>query len=176
MGGQLESVLFVGLFLVGAEQAPQHVAPNLSFHCNTGYTERDCDVQLGMLRRALSAMDLTPLGEWTWVLVKSDDWKPILRRVHRDLDSPAFTILEKRQTFLEEALFNPRPDRARTLLAKYRRPLDELMPFAVAHELGHALCKDVDERERMSTVRSSATRAQSGAWHGSPVAARDAVV
>lgn len=47
MGGQLESVLFVWLFLVGAEQASQHVAPNLSFHCNTGYTERDCDVQLG---------------------------------------------------------------------------------------------------------------------------------
>ena len=46
----------------------------------------------------------------------------------------------------EEALFNPRPDRGRTLLAKWRMPLDELLPFAVAHELGHALCREVDER------------------------------
>ena len=74
-------------------------------------------------------------------------------------DSSAFTILEKRQTFLE-ALFNPRPDRARTLLAKWRRPLDELMPFAVAHELGHALCKDVDEKradEYGAQLRDSGT-------------------
>ena len=85
------------------------------------------------------------------------DLRPL---VHRDPDSPAFTILEKRQTFLEEALFNPRPDRARTLLAKWRRPLDELMPFAVAHELGHALCKDVDEKradEYGAQLRDSGT-------------------
>jgi hypothetical protein len=145
MGGQLWSVLFAWLFVVGG-QASHHVAPTSRFHCNTGYTERDCGVQLGILRRVLGAMDLTPLGEWTWVLVKSDDWKPILRRVHRDPDSPAFTILEKRQIFLEEALFNPLPDRARTLIAKWRMPLDELLPFSVGHELGHALCKEIDEK------------------------------
>jgi hypothetical protein len=50
-------------------------------------------------------MNLAPLGDWTWILVQSRDWKPILRRVGRDPDSPALTILEKRQTFLEEALF-----------------------------------------------------------------------
>ncbi|HEX2340215.1 MAG TPA: hypothetical protein VHI98_07020 [Vicinamibacterales bacterium] len=147
MGGQLGSVLFVCLFLGGVAQPPHHVAPNSSFRCNTGYTERDCNVQLGILRRVLGAMDLTPLGQWTWVLVKSDDWKPILHRVHRDPDSPAFTILEKRQIFLEEALFNPRPDRARTLIAKWRMPLDELLPFSVGHELGHALCEEVDEKK-----------------------------
>ncbi len=147
MGGQLGSVLFVCLFLVGAGQASQDVAPDLIFRCNTGYTQQDCDVQLGILSRVLGTMDLTPLGEWTWVLVKSDDWKPILSRVRRDPDSPAFTILEKRQIFLEEALFNPRPDRARTLIAKWRMPLDELLPFSVGHELGHALCKEVDEKK-----------------------------
>jgi hypothetical protein len=146
MGGQLGSVLFASLFLVGAGQASPHVAPNVRFNCNTGYTERDCGAQLGILRRILGGVDLTPLGEWTWVLVRSDDWKLILRRVHRDPHSPAFTILEKRQTFLEEALFNPRPDRARSLLDKWRMPLDALLPFAVGHELGHALCREVDEK------------------------------
>jgi hypothetical protein len=147
MGGQLGSLLVAWLVVVGAGQFSTNIAPKFRFHCNTGYTERDCDVQLGILRRVLGAMDLTPLGEWTWVLVKSDDWKPILLRVDRDPDSPAFTILEKRQTFLEEALFNPRPDRARTLLAKWRMPLDELLPFSVGHELGHALCEEVDEKK-----------------------------
>ena len=59
----------------------------------------------------LAGLDLARLGEWTWVLVQSRDWKPILRRVGRDPDSPAFTILDKRQTFLEEALFRPNVDR-----------------------------------------------------------------
>jgi hypothetical protein len=78
-------------------------------------------------------------------LVRSDDWKPILRRVRRDPDSPAFTILEARQTFLEEALFHPTPGRDRTLLEKWRVPLHDLLAFAVAHELGHALCQVRDE-------------------------------
>jgi Zn-dependent peptidase ImmA (M78 family) len=26
-------------------------------------------------------------------------------------------------------------------------PLDELLPFSVGHELGHALCEEVDEKK-----------------------------
>ena len=160
MGNQLWGLLFSWLSVAETGQSFPTVAPKLHFHCNTGYIERDCEVQLSRLRRVLGEMDLTGLGEWTWVLVKSEDWAPILRRVGRDQDSPAFTILEKRQTFLEEALFNPRPDRARTLLAKFRVPLDELLPFAVAHELGHALCREVDERRAIdyaAQLRSAGT-------------------
>ena len=120
-------------------------SPNPHFHCNTGYTIRTCTGQLQRLEEVLSGMDLAQLGDWTWILVRSEDWRPILRRVGRDADSPAFTILEKRQTFLEEALFNPSPERSRTLLAKWRVPLDRLLLFAVTHELGHALCRETDE-------------------------------
>ncbi|HEX2453590.1 MAG TPA: hypothetical protein VHI99_07800 [Vicinamibacterales bacterium] len=120
-------------------------APNHHFHCNTGYTTRTCTEQLKRLQDVLSGMDLAPLGEWTWILVRSDDWKPILRRVGCDPDSPAFTILEKRQTFLEEALFNPSQERGQKLLEKWRVPLDQLLLVAVAHELGHALCRETDE-------------------------------
>ena len=102
-------------------------------------------MQLKQLGDVLVGMDLAPLGDWTWILVRSQDWKPILRRVGRDPDSPAFTILEKRRTFLEEALFNAGPARSRTLLEKWRMPLDQLLAFAVAHELGHALCQETDE-------------------------------
>jgi hypothetical protein len=145
MGGQLQRLLVASLFLVATRQPPSIAAPHPHFHCNTGYNVRDCDVQLKQLGGVLVGMDLAPLGDWTWILVRSQDWKPILRRVGRDPDSPAFTILEKRQTFLEEALFNAGPERSRTLLEKWRMPLDQLLAFAVAHELGHALCHETDE-------------------------------
>jgi hypothetical protein len=93
----------------------------------------------------LAPLELTGLGEWTWILVRSDDWKPILRRVGCDPDSPAFTILEKRQTFLEEALFRFDPARSQTLIEKWRTPLDQLLILAVSHELGHALCRETNE-------------------------------
>jgi hypothetical protein len=141
----LQAVLVAWLSLVSAGQSPSGASPNLYINCNTGFSERDCGAQRKRLGDLLAGMDLAPLGDWTWVLVRSEDWKPILRRVGRDADSPAFTILEKRQTFLEEALFTASPERSRTLLDKFRMPLDQLLPFAVAHELGHALCRETDE-------------------------------
>jgi len=45
----------------------------------------------------------------------------------KDPENPAFTILEKRQTFLEDA------------------PLDQVLRYAVTHELAHAMCREVDE-------------------------------
>jgi hypothetical protein len=60
-------------------------------------------------------------------------------------DSPAFTILEQRRTFLEEALFQPMAGRSRTLLEKWRVPLDQLLDVAVKHELAHAMCRERDE-------------------------------
>ena len=145
MGGQLQRVLFASLSLVAIGQPPSVAAPNFHFNCNTGYNARDCHAHLKQLGGVLGGMDLAPLGDWTWILVRSQDWKPILLRVGRDPESPAFTILEKRQTFLEEALFSADPARSRTLLDKFRMPLDQLLPFAVAHELGHALCREADE-------------------------------
>jgi len=125
----------------------------LRFHCNEGFSVRKCEEQLQRLRDILGDFDLRTLGEWTWILVQSDDWKPILRRVGRDPDSPAFTILAARETFLEEALFDPDPLRKRTFLERFRMSVEDLLPFAVAHELAHALCREVDERrtERYAT-------------------------
>jgi hypothetical protein len=135
----------VGVHPVHSVDLRAPAAPNHHFYCNTGYTIRTCTEQLKRLQELLASIDLTPLGGWTWILVRSDDWQPILRRVGCDPDSPAFTLLAKRQIFLEEALFNPSPERSRALLEKWRVPLDQLLLFAVTHELGHALCRESDE-------------------------------
>ena len=59
-------------------------------------------------------------------------------------DSPAFTILDKRQTFLEEALFGPTSIAAGSSWRSIA-PLDQLLYVAITHELGHAICHEVDE-------------------------------
>ena len=145
MAGQPYAVLVAWLSLVTAGQSPNIQTPNLQFICNSGYNEQDCTLQLRRLGDVLAKMDLAELGDWTWILVRSQDWKPILRSVGRDPDSPAFTILEQRRTFLEEAVFNPDPARSRTLLEKWRIPLDQFPKYAVVHELAHALCRETDE-------------------------------
>jgi hypothetical protein len=145
MGGQLPCFLASCLSLVATDQTPTVSAPTFHFYCNTGYSQADCDGQVRRLREVLAGMDLAPLGDWTWVLVRSQDWKPILRGVGRNTRSPAFAILQKRQIFLEEALFRADPERSRELLAEFRMPLDQLLSVAVAHELAHALCQDTDE-------------------------------
>ena len=116
------------------------------FTCHTAYTVEVCRSQIAILRAALAPYHPERLGEWTWVLVRSEDWKPILRRVGKDLDSPIFTILEKRQTFVEEALLVPIAARRGELLRKWSLPLNELLDFAIVHELVHAYCYQLDER------------------------------
>jgi len=128
-----------------SESTPAH-----HFFCNAGYGRADCDKHVKRLGDVLAGLDLARLGEWTWVLVQSPDWKPILRRAGRDPDSPAFTILDKRETFLEEALFRPTADQSLRLLESYHMPLDRLLSVAILHELGHAICHEVDERKAIA--------------------------
>jgi hypothetical protein len=130
---------------LGQRDSGESAGTLMQFRCNIGYTPRACADQLFQLQVLLEKFDLHRLGGWMWILVRSEDWRIILRRVGRDPDSPAFTILEKRQTFLEEALFSPMPEPSRTLLQKWRIPLDRLLEYAVTHELGHALCGEADE-------------------------------
>jgi len=117
------------------------------FVCNTGYKVSECLQQLGTLKSALAPYGAEKLGTWTWVLVKSGDWKPIVQRLGGNTDSPAFTVLEKRQTFLEEALFVPAGGRGVELLRVWSVPLDKFLDFAITHELGHGMCNTTDEKQ-----------------------------
>jgi hypothetical protein len=62
-----------------------------------------------------------------------------------DPDSPAFTYLEKRETFIEEALVTEIPVRRRDLLLKWGMSIADLLDFSIAHEMAHALCGEKDE-------------------------------
>jgi hypothetical protein len=76
-----------------------------------------------------------------------------LRKLEADLnerrmnDAPTFTYLEKRQTFVKEALVVKEGLVARRaeLLRQWQVPLDQLLEIAITHELGHAICHETDE-------------------------------
>jgi hypothetical protein len=123
------------------------------FVCNTGYTLTQCQKDVAALRRALEKYPVEQLGEWTWVLVRSSDWQSIQEIRGLDRNSPAFTYYPARETFIEEALVNEVPGRRGTLLVLWGMSMEDLLKFAVAHELGHALCNEKDESKAEKVAR-----------------------
>jgi len=113
--------------------------------CASPYTISECEKQLAKLRSALRRYRVEKLGQWTWILIRSEDWKQFLQQLHLDPNSPAFSHLEMRQTFLEEVLIVPKPERQVELFSKWHIPFDQFLDFAVTHELGHAFCHEYDE-------------------------------
>jgi len=123
------------------------------FVCNTGYTQKECHEQVTVLRKALERYPVGQLGNWTWVLVRSEDWKALVGPRGLDMDSPAFTFSPKRETFVEEALVTQIAVRHRELLLKWNIADKDLLDLAVRHELGHALCNDPSEQSADRVAR-----------------------
>ena len=117
------------------------------FVCNTGYSPDECNLQMAVLRRALGRYPTARLGEWTWVLIRSQDWKGLKERLELDPDSPAFSSLSRRQTFMEEVLVTPVPGRSAELIRHWEMSMKDLLQLAVTHELGHGLCGERDEHK-----------------------------
>jgi hypothetical protein len=115
--------------------------------CNVGYSIQQCHEQMSVLRPLLAKYSADRLGDWTWVLVKSGDWKALQQLHGMDPNSPAFTFLGRRQTFFDEAMFAPVLGGNAELIREWSRSVDQLLDLAVTHELGHALCHERDERK-----------------------------
>ena len=136
-----------------AMAGPQVEVPAQRFVCNTGYTAKECLAQIAVLRKALAKYPAAQLGTWTWVLVRSEDWKPILGSRGLRPDTPALSDPHQRATFIEEALMGQPSVRASHLMERWDMNVDRLLDFAVAHELGHTLCNEKDEREADRVAR-----------------------
>lgn len=133
---------------------PPDGAPEQRFVCNIGYSLTKCQTDVAVLRKALAKYPAAELGEWTWVLVRSTDWKYIVMPRGLDPDSPAFTYLPKRETFIEEALVAIVPQRLGELIVRWGMSTDDLLDHAVAHELGHALCNETSEAKANRTAKT----------------------
>jgi hypothetical protein len=121
------------------------ILPSQEFHCHTGYSLAQCQKDILELKKVLAHYPIEGLGHWTWVLVRSQDWKPISQMLRLNPESPAFTALDLRETFLEEALFVHDPLRTAELMEEWQRSMPKLLELAVTHELGHAFCQEPNE-------------------------------
>ena len=136
-------------------------APKQHFACNVGYTPRECQVAATVLRKALARYPVGALGEWRWVLVRFEDWKQILSEGRVDPNVPAFSYLPKRVTFLDGSLVGGASIHGAELRAIWHMPVEDLLDFAIRHELAHAMCNEVDE--------SKADRAAIALKNGTPL-------
>jgi hypothetical protein len=115
------------------------------FFCVGPYSVPECETQIAFLQAVLRKYDADRLGKWSWVLIRSEDWKQIVFQLHLDPASPAFSHLGYRQTFFDEALLVLKPKRELELMTKWNISFDKFLDFAVSHELGHAFCQESDE-------------------------------
>src|SRR5215470_6337485 len=137
---------------LGATATAQTSAPNQYFVCYVGYTPQQCAVDIAELRKVLTKYPVDALGEWTWVLVRTEDWKRILLDRGLDANGPAFSYLTKHQTFFDGALVKKVSSRGFALRALWHMPIEDLLDFAVRHELGHALCNQREEAKANSAA------------------------
>ena len=98
-------------------------SPNQHFVCNIGYTQQECDTDLAVLRSALAKYHADALGEWSWVLVRSEDWKRILLDRGFDPNNPAFSYLPRRETFLDASLVAKVSSRGVELSQRWHMPI-----------------------------------------------------
>jgi hypothetical protein len=100
---------------------------------------------MAVLKNVLDRYGADRLGEWSWVLVRTSDWRAILSIRGFDAGSPAFTYLPGNETFFDDALTMQESIRGMELTQLWQMPIEELLDKAVRHELAHAFCKEKDE-------------------------------
>jgi hypothetical protein len=123
----------------GRSLAAQH------FYCNTGFDQHVCEQHVARLKAVLRHYPADAPEGWKWVIVRSEDWQPLLVSLRLDRRATAFSALGLRSTFLEEALFVYSPTRADELVRDFHAPFSQLLSIAISHELGHAICHERNE-------------------------------
>jgi hypothetical protein len=121
-----------------------------TFLCDNKVQAGDCTREIAILRSHLQAFPVAQLGDWTWVLIRSDRWKDL----GLDAESPAYTAIEERLTLIDESmLVEKNAPRTEELMRKFELPLPQLVDFAVTHEMGHALCGFKEEGKADAVAR-----------------------
>ena len=123
----------------------QKQASNQHFACDVGYTKQECQTATAILRNAVTRYPVDALGGWTWVLVRTADWKYALSAKGINVNDPAFSNLTKRVTFLDGSLIDRASIRGTELRMVWHMPVEELLDLAIRHELAHALCNERNE-------------------------------
>jgi len=101
---------------------------------------------MSALMKLLEKYGAASLGEWKWVLMRSEDWNHLLLARGIRPGVPAITVLGIRATLFDESLVTGPAGRVSELMDEWHLGRGALLDLAVRHELGHALCNDTSER------------------------------
>lgn len=148
------------LATAASQSAPVNSLVTQEFFCYAGLDHNECLQNIAKLQAELLRYSADLPRHWSWVIVGSEDWQSLVLKLHVDPRTPAFTAVKARKSFLEGALFSPRPARTEELVKNFGVPGDQLLTIAVSHELGHAICDGEDEKiaKRVSDqLRNGAT-------------------
>ena len=122
------------------QRSQSRTLANQGFFCRAGYDPQTCGQRIDQLKAVLIEYPAGARKHWRWVIVPSEQWQPLVQALHLDRESPAFTNITERATFLEDALFFTQTGRTGELVQHFHIPFDQLLSAAVSHELGHAIC------------------------------------
>jgi hypothetical protein len=122
------------------------IPKTIQFFCTQDYDRHACVNDSLALRHALASYPLGRLGTWSFVLVPADGWSSIVGGLRGNPVSPAFSVIEMRTTVIDRSLFSATADRNGELLKTFGVLGAALLDLAVTHELGHAICQDLDEK------------------------------
>jgi hypothetical protein len=118
----------------------------IHFFCSQGFDQDECLRDAAALRQSLAPYPLQLLGEWSFYLVLTPDWKPLAVSHGGPAVSPAFSLLLGRATVMDRCLFTCSADRKAELQKWSGIPWGpSLVDVAISHELGHALCQEKNE-------------------------------
>ena len=125
----------------------------IHFFCTNSYDSQACLKDSVALRYALASYPLKRLGTWSFLLVPVDDWRTLMRGLHLDPASPAFSNIDHHIIVLESSLITSSPIRDKNLLRTFGMIGNTLLDLVVTHELGHSICQDGDERRAEDHAR-----------------------
>src|SRR5947209_2237193 len=109
--------------------------PVVPIFCATAYAEVDCDAHAAILTAVLARYPVERLGEWKFILVRTAEWKKVMKEIGGGPDTPAFSALQVRTTVFEDSLFAPTAKRQTYLLKAFKvEDMTEMLDLAVAHE------------------------------------------
>lgn len=117
----------------------------IQFYCTEKYSRNACQNDIFILRQTLGHYPLEGLGRWCFVLASVEEWDAAINQLHLPPESPAFSSLNANLTVIAQTVFSGPIDRRAELMKRFRAPLAELLNIAISHELGHVLCRELDE-------------------------------
>jgi len=121
--------------------------PNaIQFFCTHNYDSQACLKDSVVLRHALASYPLERLGAWSFLLVPADDWRTLMRGLHLNPVSPAFSNIDQHIIVLKSSLLTANPIRDKNLLRTFGVSVSVLLNLVVTHELAHSICQEGDER------------------------------